>query len=115
MFPPVHHRPEQMQPLQPVYIVLYELLIDGPRKGKGAPQDQLVGFQGNEQMIQLGEQAEDTGDSDRARQIEQHEVGFAVAGGKVRTAACSPSSDVERTTGQILRPVRLNSRTIMRL
>ena len=39
---------------------MYELFIDGPRKGKGTLQDQLVGFQGNEQMIQPGEQAEDT-------------------------------------------------------
>ena len=85
MFPPVHHRPEQVQPCQPVCVVMYEPLIDGPRKGKSALQDQLVGFQGNEQMIQLGEQAEDTGCGDRARQIEPHEVGFAVAGGKVRT------------------------------
>ncbi|HCF10436.1 MAG TPA: hypothetical protein DER27_08470, partial [Alistipes sp.] len=69
---------------------MYEPLIDGPRKGKSALQDQLVGFQGNEQMIQLGEQAEDTGCGDRARQIEPHEVGFAVAGGKVRTGGLQP-------------------------
>lgn len=50
-----------------VCVVMYELFIDGPRKGKGALQDQLVGFQGNEQMIQPGEQAEDTGCGDRAR------------------------------------------------
>lgn len=66
-------------------------------------------------MIQPGEQAEDTGCGDRARQIEQHEVGFAVAGGKVRMGGLQPSSGVERTTGQILRPVRLNSLTIMSL
>ena len=31
----VHHRPEQVQPCQPECVVMYELFIDGPRKGKG--------------------------------------------------------------------------------